>query len=118
MTPDMINGLFEASGCVFIALSILKLRKEKLVRGVSWVHMSFFMVWGFWNLFYYPHLDQWISFWGGVGIVTANTLYVTQLIYYTRWEGGRIPKKWFVKHGFSRSADLARRCRAYSEINR
>src|SRR6185436_15953847 len=24
---------------------------------------------GFWNLFYYPHLDQWLSFAGGVLIV-------------------------------------------------
>ncbi len=86
MTPDAINGSFEAVGAVFITLSCIKLYGDKLVRGVSWIHMSFFMAWGYWNLFYYPHLDQWISFWGGVAIVAANTVYVSQLVYYTRRE--------------------------------
>lgn len=83
MTPDMINGLFEGLGTLFILTSVVKLYNEKLVRGVSWVHMSFFMTWGFWNLYYYPHLEQWWSFVGGIGIVVANTVYVGQLLYYT-----------------------------------
>lgn len=86
MTPDAINGSFEWFGAFFIYLSCIKLYRDKVVRGVSWLTMSFFMTWGFWNLYYYPHLDQWISFAGGVGIVLTNTIYVGQLIYYTRKE--------------------------------
>ncbi len=86
MTPDLINGFFEFAGTGFIILSCRKLYRDKMVRGVSWIHMSSFMAWGFWNLYYYPHLEQWISFWGGIGIVTANTFYVMQLVYYTGTE--------------------------------
>ena len=84
--PDIVNGTFESSGSFFILLSIIKLWKDKRVRGVSWVHAGFFSAWGYWNLFYYPHLGQWFSFVGGILIVLTNTFWLGQLIYYTREE--------------------------------
>lgn len=84
MLPDIINGSFEFFGAPFIVLSILKLAKEKKVHGISWLHAGFFALWGYWNLFYYPHLNQWFSFAGGVAIVIANTIWLAQLIYYKK----------------------------------
>ncbi|MFA5376521.1 MAG: hypothetical protein WC455_12315 [Dehalococcoidia bacterium] len=81
--PDMMNGFFEATGGFFILTSIIKLYRQKMVRGVSWIHAGFFAGWGYWNLYYYPHLDQWLSFTGGLIIVTANTVWLGQLIWYT-----------------------------------
>lgn len=83
LLPDLINGLFECSGGFFIALSIIKLYKEKKVRGVSWLHVGFFTSWGFWNLYYYPHLGQWFSFIGGLALVISNTIWLVQIAYYT-----------------------------------
>jgi len=80
---DYANGLFELLGAPFIFLSVIKLYKEKSVRGISWVHAAFFASWGYWNLYYYPHLNQWMSFYGGVAIVLVNTIWLIQLIYYT-----------------------------------
>ena len=82
MTPDLINGLFETAGGLFIMLSIRTLHRVKLVRGVSWIHVSFFSSWGYWNLYYYPTLDQWFSFWGGVFLVAANTYWLGQIVFY------------------------------------
>lgn len=65
-------------------LSVIKLYREKQVHGVSWVAVAFFASWGFWNLYYYPHLEQWASFCGGIAIVTVNTIWLAQLIYYSR----------------------------------
>lgn len=87
MSPDQVNGLFECFGGVFIYLSVAKLSKEKKVRGVSWLHAGFFALWGYWNLFYYPHLEQWVSFVGGILVVLMNTVWLGQLVYYTRKEG-------------------------------
>ena len=84
MWPDIVNGSFEFLGAPFITLSVIKLYKDKKVQGVSWLHAGFFAVWGYWNLFYYPHLDQWFSFAGGVAIVAVNSIWLLQLIYYTR----------------------------------
>lgn len=84
--PDLINGLFESAGGFFISLSIVKLYREKLVRGVSWVHAAFFSTWGLWNLYFYPHLDQWMSFYGGAFLVAANATWLGQIWYYLRAE--------------------------------
>ncbi len=89
LTPDVINGLFEFGGAAAITLSIRRVLKDKSVKGVSWIMLTFFAVWGLWNLFYYPHLDQWFSFWGGVALVVTNIIYVALLIYHGyEWEPG------------------------------
>jgi hypothetical protein len=81
--PDLVNGLFELFGAPFIWMSILKVLKDKKVKGVYWVSVAFFAAWGYWNLYYYPHLDQWLSFCGGIAIVISNTVWVILLIYYS-----------------------------------
>jgi hypothetical protein len=81
---DIANGLFELLGAPFILLSILKLHKEKAIKGVSLAHPAFFTTWGIWNLYYYPHLEQWFSFIGGIAIVSVTAFWLGQMIYYTR----------------------------------
>jgi len=82
MSPDLINGLFEMVGSVMLWRNVLQLYRDKLVKGVHWNATAFFAAWGYWNLFYYPHLDQWYSFAGGVSIVIANTVWLCQMFYY------------------------------------
>jgi len=84
--PDLINGAFELFGGVAIFGHCRRLYRDKLVRGASWPATAFFQSWGLWNLFYYPHLDQWVSFTGGLLIVTANTVWLGMMLYYTRRE--------------------------------
>ena len=84
--PDLINGLFEGLGALFLLQNVLRLHKDKIVRGVHWLPTSFFMLWGYWNLFYYPHLNQWLSFFGGLAIVIVNTVWLGQMIFYLRKE--------------------------------
>lgn len=86
MLADLINGLFELLGGFFILLSVFKIHKSKDAGSIHWGHMAFFTVWGFWNLFYYPSLDQWYSFAGGAWLVAINAIYLGQVIYYGRKE--------------------------------
>lgn len=86
--PDAINGTFEVLGSVMIWRNVLELHRDKMVRGVHWLPVGFFAAWGYWNLFYYPHLDQWLSFWGGVSIVVANTVWLWQMLHYGRGPKG------------------------------
>jgi hypothetical protein len=83
-TPDLINGAFELLGGGFVAFSITRLHREKSVAGVSWIHIGFFTAWGFWNLYFYPNLGQWLSFAGGVLLIVFNAIWLGQLIYYGR----------------------------------
>lgn len=84
--PDIINGCFELFGAPFILMSFFKLIRDKKVRGVNWCHVTFFTVWGLWNLFYYPSLNQRCSFIGGVGIVITNTVWLIAILYYIHKE--------------------------------
>lgn len=82
MWPDIVNGAFELLGTPFILMSVFKIFKDKKVRGINWKHPVYFTAWGFWNLFYYPHLNQWWSFAGGCGIVVTNFIWVSAMGYY------------------------------------
>ncbi len=96
MWPDVVNGAFEMCGALFIILNIRCVFIDKQVRGISWLYVVFISLWGFWNLFYYPHLGQWWSFAGGIAIVTTNTLWFTLLLYYKfvkPWPGIRHVKQ-------------------------
>jgi hypothetical protein len=84
MTPDIINGAFEFGMALMLSLSVRRLYRDKRVQGVSFWAVFWPMMWGYWNLFYYPHLDQWWSFMAGIGVVSANTTWVLMAWYYGR----------------------------------
>lgn len=79
---DIINGLFELLAGVMILNHCRAVIRDKAVAGVSIISTIFFSLWGVWNLHYYPSLDQWWSFAGGLLIVAANFLWVSLLIKY------------------------------------
>lgn len=81
---DFVNGSFELFGGFMVMLHCLQLYKDKQVRGASWVATLGFALWGFWNLYYYPHLGQWMSTAGGVFITLANMLWIHLIIVYRR----------------------------------
>jgi len=81
---DLINGGFEIFGGAAMALNVLKLYKDKKTRGVNWSTQVFFTSWGFWNLYYYPSLGQWVSFLGGLSLVIANAFYIALMWRYRK----------------------------------
>lgn len=82
--PDLINGLFESVGGIFVLNHCRVLARDKSVAGVSKLSTSIFFAWGIWNLYYYPSLDQWLSFYGGMVIVCGNCLWLLMMLWYTR----------------------------------
>lgn len=84
--PDIVNGLFECLGGVLLWANVIRLHRDKRMAGVSIYPTALFMLWGFWNLFYYPSLSQWWSFIGGINVVTANAVWVAQMWRYRAGE--------------------------------
>ena len=84
MTIDIINGTLEFGGAIVIGISVWQLYQKKYAAGVSPYQFGFFSVWGIWNIFYYPQLDQWWSMAGGIAVVSMNTLWLVLYIYYDR----------------------------------
>ena len=81
---DLVNGLFELCGAFFVWLNVRKLHIDKQVRGVYWPVTAVFSVWGLWNLYYYPSLDQWFSFSAAIVLVSANIVWVWMAIRYRK----------------------------------
>ncbi len=88
MIADAINGCFDGSGAIFLAINTWALYRDKIVKGVHPLPLAFFGTWGLWNLYYYPTLGQWLSFSGGVALVTVNLFNLWLMIYYMRHPGG------------------------------
>lgn len=90
MQPDLVNAGFEIFGAICIFNHCRVLMQDRQVKGVSMDSVVFFNVWGLWNLFFYPSLDQWWSAFGGLLMVAANTFWVFLLYKYrdrskSRW---------------------------------
>lgn len=85
MIQDSINAAFEFFAGAFVLLNIIKLHHDKCVQGVSVIAVTFFTIWGCWNLYYYAHLSQFASWAAGISVVTANTVWVAQMIYYRKF---------------------------------
>lgn len=81
---DYINAAFEAAAGVFVLNHCRVLLRDRETRGVSIVSTAFFMVWGFWNVFYYPTLQQPFSAAAGVFVAVANAIYIGLMVHFKR----------------------------------
>ncbi len=84
MTPDFVNGAFEIVGALFNSINVYRIMRDKSVTGVSWIPTAFFTAWGVWNLYYYPHLGQWLSFFGGIAQIAVNGVWVYLALHYSK----------------------------------
>ncbi len=81
---DLINSAFELAGSLFLGFNILAIRRDKVLKGASWLPIVVYCLWGYWNLVYYSSLDQWLSFAAGLGVAITNTVYIGHIFYYKR----------------------------------
>lgn len=84
MNPDLINGLFEFAGGLFICMNVAALYRDKTFKGVSLWPSAFFLGRSLWDLFYYPHLHQSISLAGDAFYVLCSTTWLALAIKYKR----------------------------------
>ena len=82
MSPDLVNGCFELIGAMIMWQNVVAIRRDKMVRGLDWRTLIFTSAWGLWNLFFYPSLDQWASFAGGVAMTAVNCTWLFYVIKY------------------------------------
>ena len=96
MTPDLVNGLFEFGGGVLLWLNVRRLWRDRTVSGVSALPVVFWTAWGLWNLWFYPAVNCWASFAGGIFVVAANGAWLG-LLLWIEWK----KKKRTIEHPIS-----------------
>jgi len=82
MYADRINSVFEVSAGALLCLNVWRLYKDKQLRGVSALPVGLFVLWGWWNLYFYPAVGAWWSFGAGLLVVAVNTIWLGQIAYY------------------------------------
>lgn len=68
-------------------LAIRRLLRDRCVRGTSPWFVSFFMLWGYWNCYFYPAVGAWWSFGAGILLALANTVWVAMAFWFAMLEG-------------------------------
>jgi len=84
LSPDAINAAFELVGALVLCENVRVIRRDRCVHGVNPWTTVFFTSWGFWNLFFYPSLEQWMSFAGGIALVGVNVVWLVHAWKYRR----------------------------------
>lgn len=84
LSNDLVNGVFEFCGAAALTMNVKRILRDKQVRGMHWASTIFFTAWSLWNLFYYPALNQWISFAGGCAIALANSTWLALVFIYRK----------------------------------
>lgn len=82
--PDAVNSVFEFLGTPFVLVSLIKVIRNKNSNGVSYLTLLFFSVWGYWNMFFYSHLEQWLSFTASIALALTNTAWMVAVLYYRK----------------------------------
>lgn len=82
--PDIINGAFEFAGAMAGFWNVVVICRQKQVRGFAPLAYIYFTLWGAWNIYYYPHLNQWFSLAGTIAITISNGLFAGLAIYFSR----------------------------------
>lgn len=85
MNGDVVNACFELGGAILCWRNAWQLYKDREVKGVYWPVTGFFACFGLWNLYYYPSLGQWLSFYAGVILCAGNCAWVAG-VFYLRWK--------------------------------
>jgi hypothetical protein len=78
--PDLVNGSLEVACSVMLWFDVRALVRDRSVQGVSLLARFFFWGWSIWNLWWYPHLGQTLSFAGAVAVMLPQTIWVFLLI--------------------------------------
>ena len=84
ISPDFINGGFEAVGGIMTWFNVRRLLKDKKVRGVDWRIAGFWSSWSLWNIVYYPLLNQPLSWLAGLVLAVGNLAWLGLAYIYRK----------------------------------
>ena len=79
---DFINAAFEVSGALLTWMNVRRVWQDRGYAGIYAPAILLFTSWGFWNLYYYAHLQQWWSVMATVVMVTANCAWLGSMVYF------------------------------------
>jgi hypothetical protein len=87
MTLDLVNSFFQLGMAIIAWMNVVRLLRDRKVRGVTPLTVAWPMLMGWWNIIYFSTLGHYFSLVVGIALAAANTLWVTF------WVKGRLVSK-------------------------
>ena len=82
---DKINSTFLFAASLFYVLNLVKLRKDKEVKGYNLGSIVFFTTWNCWNVvFYFVETNMFWTKVSSMFVAVLNIVYLTLLFKYRR----------------------------------
>lgn len=81
---DVINSFFELFSGLAVILNIKAAYVDKQIKGVRIIPTTFFVIWGYWNIYFYSQVDCLWSLIGGCLLVLTNSIWLFQMFYYRK----------------------------------
>lgn len=84
MIPDTINAIFEMGAAFAMCMDVRQILRDRATRGVYWPLRAYFLIWGFWNLYFYPAMGAPWSFTAGMILTIVNGIWVGFALQYRK----------------------------------
>lgn len=111
LPADLLLAAFEVGSAGFgLFTNIPAIRRDKVVRGVSWVQTAFYTGWGFANLYIYAAAGLPLAWWGGMGITLVNIAWLAHVFHYAAQARGLTYGQYILGGINSCLASLKRNC--------
>ena len=82
---DQVNSGFVSIAALFYILNLLKLIKDKEVKGISKISIAFFSLWNVWTLFFFIAVSEyWWTIGAYVAVAILNITYIALMVKYSR----------------------------------
>mgnify|MGYP001599850197 CR=1 FL=1 len=79
---DSVNAGFELACALLLWANVRTLYKDKQIKGIALSPNYLYLAGGLWDLYYYPFLNQWISFFACAVYTTGFTLWLGMAVWY------------------------------------
>jgi hypothetical protein len=79
---DSVNAGFELACAILLWLNVRTLYRDKQIKGIALSPNFLYLGAGLWDLYYYPFLNQWISFVACLVYTTGFSLWLGMAVWY------------------------------------
>ena len=79
---DMVNSFFPFVGSIFVILNIIKMHKDKELKGSHWFSPLFFYCGQIWGAYFMYTLHKWWSLAGAIVLTFFNFVWYFTMLYY------------------------------------
>ena len=80
---DVTNSTFLLLGAALNWANVLRILQDKKVLGVSPWPVTLFTLWGVWDCYFFPHLDQRLSMVASALVVIPNSVWLFLYWWYS-----------------------------------